>query len=109
MDISKHKLEELIKEKKTLGNYIFDNEKKCFISDTKIHLYISKIGINKYKSEFYYFDGYEIWLNEDEKELYVGDERKVKKKAVESFNSNPEIFMYYPILYTNILCNLYEN
>ena len=82
---------------------------KCFIGDAKIHLYISKIAINKYRSEFYYFDEYEIWLNEDEKEFFKGDEQKAKKKAVESFNSNPETFLNYPILYTNVLCTVYES
>ena len=108
MDFDKQKIEEQIKQVKTIGNYIFDEQKKCFFGDAETELCITKVAENKYKSVCYYFDGYEIFLDESEVEFYDGDEQTAKQKAIESFNQQPEIFEGYPIIYTNVTCELYE-
>ncbi|XZF15633.1 hypothetical protein ACTHGU_05810 [Chitinophagaceae bacterium MMS25-I14] len=108
MDFDKQKLEELIKQKKTIGNYIFDEQKQCFLGDAETELCISKVAEDKYKSVCYYFDGYEIFLEDKDVEYYDGNEETAKQKAIESFNRQPEMFMGYPILYTNVTCELIE-
>ncbi len=107
MEFEKQKLEELIRQKKTVGNYIFDEQKKCFFGDAETELYITQVSENKYKSVCYYFDGYEIFLDDRETEFYEGNEQAAKQMAIDSFNQ--EEFMGYPILYTNITCALYDN
>lgn len=106
--LSKQELEERIAEEYTLGTYIFDEEKQCFIGDAEIELYISKVEDDKYKSVCYYFDGYEVWDEEGDESFYEGTEEEAKQKAIDDFN-NGEPFMGYPVYYTNISCHLYEN
>ena len=107
MNLNKKELEELISRKKTLGNYIFDEEKQCFFGDTETELCIKEVTENKYKSICYFFDGYEIGLNEDEVEFYEGTEDEAKQMAIKSFNEGDK-FMGYPVIYTNVTCELYE-
>ena len=68
--------------------------------------YIAKVAENKYKSVCYFFDGYEVWVDEDDVEFFEGDEKTAKKAAIDSFNS--EKFMGYSVIYTNISWELYE-
>lgn len=63
----------------------------------------------KYKSVCFYFDGHEIFLNDNDIEYYDGDEQTAKQKAIDSFNQQQEMFMGYPIIYTNVICELYED
>jgi len=108
MKNSKEELERLISEKKTLAIYIFDEEHKLFTSDVEINLVIKKIEKDLYKAVSYFFDGYEFWV-EDKMELFFeGNEEKAMQKAIERWNNEPEIFMDYPIIYTNLTCELYE-
>ena len=107
MNLSKQQLEELIREEKTLGNYVFDEDKKCFYGDVEVELYIAKVAENKYKSVCYYFDRYEVWVDEDEVEFFEGNEETAKQVAIDSFNQAK--FMDYPIILTNINCELYED
>jgi hypothetical protein len=106
MIIDKLKLEEFIHQKKTIGKYIFDEKKKCFSGNVVIVLYLSKINENNYRTELYYFDGYEIGLEDSQKEFYKGNEESAKKMAIESFNAQPELFMGFPIFYSNVSCEL---
>lgn len=108
MNLDKRNLEELISQKMTLGNYIFDEKENCFFGDAEIELYISKIEENKYQSELYYFDGYEIYIEDEQKMTFEGNFEIAKKQAIESFNSRKNKFMNFPIFYKNITCILYE-
>lgn len=107
MDLNKQKLETLISEERTIGNYLFDEEKQCFLGDAETVLYITKVAENRYKSVCYFFDGYEIYLDEGDVEFYDGNEALCKQKAIDSFNQGK--FMGYPIIFTDITCNLYED
>lgn len=106
-DIDKSNLEELIAQKKTIGTYVFDEARSCFLGGAKVELYIAAVAENTFESTLYYFDGYEIWLDEGDKESFTGTEEQAKKMAVESFNSEPELFMGFPIFYPNVSCDLY--
>lgn len=107
MKPDKQKLEQLISEERTLGNYVFDEEKLCFYGDAEIVLGIAPVEAKKYKSICYFFDGYEVWLDDEEAEFYEGSEEDAKRLAIESFNR--EKFMDYPIIYTNVFCEIYED
>ncbi|MEN7548797.1 hypothetical protein AAG747_12825 [Rapidithrix thailandica] len=99
-------MEELISQKKTIGLYIFDEEKKIFTSDVEITLGIKKLKDGLYKAEYYFFDGYETGLSEDFQLYFEGNENEAKEKAILSWNEDAEIFMGYPIIYTNIYCEI---
>jgi len=108
----KEELEHLINEVKTLGRYIFDEEKRCFFVDAEIVLCFREIEEGKYKScESYFFDGYEIGMSEEEAEklVFYGTEDMVYEKIREYYNLEPEIFMNYPIIYTNVFVEFVEN
>ena len=109
MDLDKQKLEELISQEKTIASYIFDENKKCFIGNVKVELYIKKIAEDKYKSVCYYFDEYEIFIDDKHVEYYDGDEQTAKQKAIDSFNQQQETFMGYPIIFMEVTCELYES
>ncbi len=107
MKSKKEELEKLIQEKFKIGQFEFDEENKIFINKTEIELYICKISENKYYSKYYYYDGYEIYLAENEIEEFIGNEEICKIKAIESFNKNE--FMNYPILCSNIKCYVHKD
>ncbi|MEM1135748.1 MAG: hypothetical protein AAGI07_07890 [Bacteroidota bacterium] len=106
MKYAKSELEELISKKKTLGKYSFNEDKQHFIADVEVVLIIKKIKENLYKSQCYFFDGYEVWIKDDEQLFFEGNEKEAKEKAIVSWNDEPEIFMEFPILYTNISCEI---
>ncbi len=108
MTAIKSNLEILIAQTKTIGTYIFDEEKQCFFGDAEIELVIARTDDNHFQSVLYYFDGYEIGLEDHQIEFYKGDLSAAKKMAIESFNANPELFMEYPIFYTKISCHNFE-
>ncbi|MGD1842856.1 MAG: hypothetical protein ACFB0B_18460 [Thermonemataceae bacterium] len=105
MKPSKKALEEAISQKKTLGKYFFDEATQAFFTDVEIVLVIKKVGKKLYKAQSYFFDGYEIWV-EEQKLFFEGDEAEAKEKAVSNWNKEPEMFMSYPIIYTNICCEV---
>ena len=107
MSTEKQQLEELIRREKAIGNYIFDEERKCFFCDAEIDLYITKIADNLFKNVCYYMDGYEVYVDEGEEETYEGDEAAAKQKAIDSFNTDK--FLGYPIIFTTITCSIYED
>lgn len=102
MKNKKEELEKLIQEKFKVGQFEFDEENETFINKTEIELYLSKISENKYCSKYYFYDGYEIYLSEEETEQFEGNEETCKIKAIKSFNN--KTFMNYPILCSNIKC-----
>ncbi len=107
----KEELEYLINEVKTLGKYVFDEEKKCFFADTEVVLCLKEIEIGKFVSVgSYFFDGYEIGLSEEEadKLVFYGDKEYVREKALNQYNLEPEIFMNYPVIYTNVFIEFVE-
>ena len=104
MKLDKIKLEELISKERTLGKFVFDEEKETFFTDVEVQLYIAEIEEGKYQSEFYYFDGYEISVDEEDKIIFEGDLEISRQKAIDSYNSRGESFMEYPIYYTNVSC-----
>jgi len=108
MSHTKNELEALISQKKTIGIYLFDEEQQIFTSDVEIVLGIQKIEEKLYRAEYYFFDGYEAWLRDDQKLLFEGEEAQAKEKAVSSWNEKPEMFMEYPIIYTNVKCEIYK-
>ncbi len=111
LEMKKEELEKLIAEKWTLGNYIFDEEKQCFFGDTEVGLCLKQIEDNKYMScESYFFDGYEVGISDEEAEklVFYGTEDVVSEKAIEEFNSEPDIFLGYPIFYTNVSVEFVE-
>lgn len=102
---AKDELERMIREVKTLGNYKFNEEKQCFYGDAAIEIYAQKIGDDTYSVyEFFYFDGMEVGTYREGEEPYVfhGTEEEVRAKIIDSYNSEPEKYMGYPIFYTNI-------
>lgn len=109
MNFDKQKLEELIRQQRSIGNYIFDEQRKCFLGDAKTELYIKKLAEDQYKFVCYYFDGYEIFLDKKDVEYFNGNEKKAKQMAIDSFNQQVDTFMDYPIIYTNVTCELYED
>jgi len=108
MSYTKNELEALISQKKTLGKYLFDEEQQIFISDVEVVLGIQKIKEKLYSAEYYFFDGYEIWLSDGQKRLFEGEETQAKESAILSWNAKPEKFMEYPIIYTNVKCEICE-
>lgn len=102
-------LENSIRQEMTIGNYFFDESCECFWGDAEIELYICQIEGNKYQSECYFFDGYEIGLNEEQKIIFSGSLEEAKEKAVASFNSGINEFLGYSIYFKNICCNLMES
>ena len=107
----KEELESLINEAKTLGRYVFDEEKRCFFADDEIVLCFKEIEEGKYMScESYFFDGYEIGMSEEdaEKLIFYGTEDVVNEKVKEHYNLEPELFMNYPIIYTNVFVEFVE-
>ena len=108
MKHSKSQLEELISREKTLGNYVFDESEQCFYGDAEVELYISKLNDTKYRSELFYFDGYEVYLEDEQKDFFEGDFETAKQKAIDSYNSRGETFMDYPVIYTHVTCHLLE-
>ena len=107
MGLEKGELEELISQERTIGNYIFNEQNNCSSGDLGTVLYITKIAENRFKSVCCFFDGYEVYVDEDKEEVYDGDEKTAKQKAIDSFNKGT--FMGYPIIFTNITCNLHED
>lgn len=108
----KEELEYLINEAKTLGRYVFDEGKKCFFADAEVVLCFKEVEEGKYVScESYFFDGYEINISEEkaEKLVFYGEEEVVCERVKEYYNSEPEIFMNYPIIYTNVFVEFVEN
>lgn len=103
MKYSKDELEKLISKKKTLGKYFFDEEKQIFTSDVEIELIIKKIDKNYYQGQYIYFDGYELWVG-DKTIFFEGNEEEATLKAILSYNEEPELFMGFPIIYTNVSC-----
>ncbi|OJJ21464.1 hypothetical protein BKI52_13020 [marine bacterium AO1-C] len=108
MSHTKNELETLISQKKTLGQYVFDEAQQIFTSDVEITLGIQEIEEKLYRAEYYFFDGYEVWLNDDQKLFFKGEEAQAKEKAILSWNEKPETFMEYPIIYTNVACEIYK-
>ena len=108
MKHSKAELEKLISQKKTLGYYIFDEKKQQFTSDVEICLTIRKVEENLYKAVSYYFDGYEFWVEDRINLFFDGNEEEAMQKAILSWNEyEPEFFMDFPIIYTNVVCEIY--
>ncbi|WP_291727805.1 hypothetical protein [Bernardetia sp.] len=108
MKYSKEELEKLISEKKTLGVFIFDEKKQQFTSDVEICLTIRKVEEGLYRAVSYYFDGYEFWVEDKINLFFEGNQEQAMKKAIKSWNEyNPESFMEYPIIYTNVICAIY--
>ncbi|WP_338762457.1 hypothetical protein WAF17_17665 [Bernardetia sp. ABR2-2B] len=108
MKHSKQELEEFISKTKTLGVYVFDEEKQHFTSDVEIGLVIRKVKENLYKPVSYFFDGYEVWVEDEINLFFEGNEDEATQKAIESWlNSELEFFMSYPIIYTNVSCEIY--
>lgn len=103
MKYSKSELENLIKQKKTLGKYLFNKDMQIFTSDVEIQLVLKKIRKECYQAQYSYFDGYELWVG-DQSIFFEGSENEAKNKAISSWNENPELFMGYPIIYTNVSC-----
>lgn len=103
MNYSKRELEKLISKKKTLGKYIFNKKLKIFTSDVEVALGIRKVSESLYKASYYFFDGYEVSV-EDSQLFFEGTPNQALQKAIDSWNESPEIFMGYPIIYTNINC-----
>ncbi len=108
MKYSKEKLDELISKEKTLGIYVFDEEQRIFTSNVDISLVIKKIEKDLYKAVSYFFDGYEFWVKDRITLFFKGSEDEARQKAIDSWNKEPEIFMGYPIIYTNLTCELYD-
>ncbi|WP_375562604.1 hypothetical protein ACE193_08670 [Bernardetia sp. OM2101] len=108
MKHSKQELEELISKTKTLGVYIFDEENQRFTSDVEIGLVIRKVEENLYKASSYFFDGYEVWVEDEINLFFDGNEEEAMQKSIKSWNEyEPEFFMNYPIIYTNVVCEIY--
>ncbi len=99
-------LEEQIAEVRTTGKYRFDEMKKCFWGDAKVVIGISKISNAKYQSTYYEFDGNRINLEDEDSVLFEGDETTVIPSVIKSFNDKPELFMTFPIYYTNVTCKI---
>lgn len=104
--LDKHKLEELIALEKSLGKYYFDESEQCFITDVEVVVYLTKEADEKYRVVCYFIDGYEVGVEADESEHFTGDEAIAMQQAIASFSQ--ESFLNYPIVYSNITCNLYE-
>ncbi len=105
MDYSKEELEKLIAEKFSVGKFTFNTENKCFFNETEIFIGIVKVSENKYKdSERYFYDGYEVYLQENEIKEYIGNKEIAKSKAIECFNRKK--FLGYPIICTNLTCDV---
>ena len=109
MTHTKKELEAQIRKKKTLGTFVFDDKQKHFTTEVRICLVLQKQKEALYKAQRYFFDGYEIWLGEDAQILFEGNEEEAKTKAIKSWNEPPELFVGYPILYTQITCEIDEN
>jgi len=107
MNHSKEELEKLIREKKPIATYKFNENRKIFTSNVEIVLGIKKIEENLYQAQYYYLDGHEFWLN-DSKLFFKGNIKEAKLKAIESWNKEPELFLNYPIIYLNISCEIDE-
>lgn len=106
MKHSKEFLEQKIKEKHTLGKYLFDESLNQFTSDVEVRLYIAEVKKNLYQSKLYFFDGYEISLQNAEQEYYKGSEEKAKKMAIKSFHKEKK-FQGCPVVFLNITCDLF--
>lgn len=106
---TKEELEAQISKKKTLGTFVFDENKKHFTTDVPICLVLEKQTEELYKAQRYFFDGYEVWLEEDTQILFEGNEEEAKGKAIQSWNEPPEQFLGYPIRYTQITCEIDED
>ncbi len=103
MEYTKEELEKLIKEKFTVGKFTFDAEKQCFLNETEIFIGIVKMSETRYQDdERYFYDGYEVYL--DEIKDYEGNEETAKCQAIEYFNR--EKFLGYPIICSNIKCDI---
>ncbi len=103
MKYTKEELEKLIEEKFTIGKFTFDVEKQCFLNETEICIGIVKISETRYQDdERYFYDGYEIGLEEIKE--YEGNEETAKSQAIKYFNR--EIFLGYPIICSNIKCDV---
>ncbi len=100
-------LEPTITENGVLGRYEFDSEAKCFLDFSAVVLYITKVEHNRYRSVCYFYDGHEIFLNNDEVQFFNGDIEEVKLLAISGFSR--ETFLSYPVVYPNLSCNLYED
>ncbi len=107
MTLRKKEMEELISKEKTLGRYVFDESNNAFLADAEIVIYITQVNVGKYRTVCYFFDGYEIYLDENEVEYFEGDEEAAKAMAIRSFQQ--DTFMGFPISYSNIVCQLYED
>lgn len=102
----KHKLEELIAQEKSLGEYYFDESEQCFITDVEVVLYLMKEADEKYRLVCYFINGYEVGIEADESERFTGDETTAMQQAIAAFSQKS--FLNYPIVYSNITCNLCE-
>lgn len=103
--LSKKELDALISEKYTLGEYYFDEEKKCFFGNMEINLYLREIDKNTYKScEYYYCDGYECEVEESEQNrlTFSGSIEEVKNLVLKEMSNGSEQFMGYLVIETNI-------
>ncbi|WP_424951643.1 hypothetical protein [Deinococcus sp.] len=104
---SKTELEALIAQKWTLGNFIFDEVRQCFLGNMEIVLYIARIAEETYRLVGTFFGGYEVWEDEEHETPYRGAEQEVKQKVVEARRMGEE-FMGYPIVFSGIVCRLSE-
>lgn len=104
---SKAELEAQISQVKTLGIYFFDEDRQVFTSNVAIGLVIQKIEDKVYQAYCYYFDGYECGVTPGAY-IFEGTEEEARAKAIKSWNEPPELFMDYPIIYENVICEVYE-
>ncbi len=104
---SKTELEALIAQKWTLGNFIFDEVRQCFLGDMETVLYITGVAENIYRLVYISFDGYEVWADGEHETLYRGSEQEVKRRVVKD-RRGAEEFMDYPIVFSNIVCRVYD-
>ncbi len=107
--MKKQELEEKLKEKKTIGDFYFDEEKQCFFGNVDIEIDAKLIAKDTYElCSSYFYDGYEcpVYQEGEPPPIFKGNEEQVKAEIIASFNSSPELFMDYPIIYQNIRVKL---
>lgn len=102
MSETKAELEALIKEERTLGNFVFDEESQRFTCDVEIVLVVKNDGPKKYRSLCYFFDGYEVSVEEKDRLTFEGEQDEVRAAVIASYPA--DVFLNYPIVYTNVSC-----
>ncbi len=106
--LSKDELELLIAEDRPVGDFLFDEQKRCFTTDVEVVYQIIEIGENTFRSgEFIYFGGYDYMMEEHEKKTCHGTFGEVEEQLAQEYNDENS-FMDIPVIYTNFRVELVE-